>query len=87
MKHRPKYTGYFICTDNTLKIVIIIGAVVTMTTIIVICTISREDDTHPILAEDEGKNGLLVLPKRHWILYYYNTMYTFSLGNFYVKLF
>ena len=53
-----------------------------MTTIIVICTISREDDTHPILAEDEGKNGLLVLPKRHWILYYYNTMYTFSLGNF-----
>ena len=60
-------------------------------TTIVICTISREEDeylyTQSILAEDEGKNGLLVLPKRHWILYYYNTMYTFSLGNFYVKLF
>ena len=51
---------------------IIIGGVVTLTTIIMIYTISREEEeylyTHPIPAEDEGKNGLLVLPKRYWIL-------------------
>ena len=67
--HRLEYTCYYICTDNTLKIVIIIGGVVTLTTIIMIYTISREEEeyiyTHPIPAEDEGKNGLLVLPKRY----------------------
>ena len=67
MKYRLEYTCYYICTDNTLKIVIIIGGVVTLTTIIMIYTISREEEeyiyTHPIPAEDEGKNGLLVLPK------------------------
>ena len=72
LKYRLEYTCYFICTDNELKIVIIIGGVVTLTTIIMIYTISREEEeylyTHPIPAEDEGKNGLLVLPKRHWIL-------------------
>ena len=68
MKYRLEYTCYYICTDNTQKIVIIIGAVVTLTTIIMIYTISTEDEyiyTHPIPAEDEGNNGLLVLPKRH----------------------
>ena len=39
------------------------------TTIIMIYTINREEEeylyTHPIPAEDEGKYGLLVLPKRH----------------------
>ena len=66
LKYRLEYTCYFICTDNTQKIVII--AVVTLTAIIIIYTIRREDEylyTHPIPAEDDGKNGLLVLPKRH----------------------
>ena len=69
MKYRLEYTCYYICTDNTLKIVILIGGVVTLTTIIMIHTISREEEeyiyTHPIPAEDEGKNGSLVLPKRY----------------------
>ena len=72
-KHNTIYleiqTCYYIYTDNTLKIVIIIGGVVTLTIIIMIYTISREEEeyiyTHPIPAEDEGKNGMLVVPKRH----------------------